>query len=46
MRNHRKSFIKRARKCGFLNRQNTKKGRKINASKRRAGREVNVRPYC
>jgi len=42
MENHRKSRVKRNRKSGFLNRSSSKKGRKILASKRRAGRKVNV----
>ncbi|MCI0499288.1 MAG: 50S ribosomal protein L34 [Planctomycetales bacterium] len=42
MENRRKSKAKRARKSGFLVRQNTRKGRKINASKRRTGRNVNI----
>ena len=46
MENHRKSKIKKARKSGFLVRQSTRKGRKINASKRRAGRRVNVNTAC
>ena len=46
MQNHRKSKIKRARKSGFLVRQCTRKGRKINASKRRTGRQVNVKKAC
>lgn len=43
MENHRKSLIKRARKCGFRARQRTKKGRAIHSRKRRTGRSVNVR---
>jgi ribosomal protein L34 len=43
MQNHRKSLKKRVRKSGFLVRQSTRKGRKINASKRRAGRSVNIK---
>ncbi len=43
MQNHRKSYAKRARKSGFLTRQQTSKGRATNNRKRRAGRNVNVR---
>lgn len=42
MENRRKSKVKRARKSGFLVRQATRKGRKINAQKRRAKRNVNI----
>jgi len=44
MQNHRKSLVKRARKSGFRVRQSTRKGRKINARKRRYGRKVNIKP--
>jgi ribosomal protein L34 len=43
MQNHRKSYAKRARKSGFLVRQQTHKGRQTNSRKRRVGRSVNVR---
>jgi ribosomal protein L34 len=43
MQNHRKSYAKRARKCGFLARQRTSKGRLTLSNKRRVGRSTNVR---
>ena len=42
MENHRKSKIKKVRKSGFRARMQTRKGRKILSSKRRAGRSVNI----
>ncbi|HPY77727.1 MAG TPA: 50S ribosomal protein L34 [Anaerohalosphaeraceae bacterium] len=43
MQNHRKSFVKRARKSGFRARMRTSKGRLTLSNKRRRGRSVNVR---
>jgi ribosomal protein L34 len=42
MENCRKSKIKRARKSGFLVRQGTKKGRQMNARKRRRSGRVTI----
>ncbi len=39
---HRISKIKRKRKCGFLVRMRTKRGRKLINRRRRAGRAVTV----
>ena len=39
---HRISKIKRKRKCGFLTRMRTSKGRKLINRKRRIGRRVSV----
>jgi ribosomal protein L34 len=39
---HRISKIKRKRKCGFLVRMRTRKGRKLINRKRRVGRAVTV----
>ncbi|MHC4060520.1 MAG: 50S ribosomal protein L34 [Planctomycetota bacterium] len=37
LENHRKSKIKRSRKCGFRSRTRTRKGRRILSNKRRKG---------
>lgn len=40
--NKKMSHIKKKRKCGFLTRMSTSKGRKLINRKRRIGRRVNV----
>lgn len=43
MKHHRRSYIKRRRKHGFLARMRNSSGRKLINRKRRLGRRVNVR---